>query len=96
VSVLIFTQCTNSSDSDIKLYKSDGIITGYDLRECVCCGGWFIDIADSTYRFYEVPKDSYIFFEVETYPIKVKLDWKKSPTPCMGDEIIVERIKKAN
>lgn len=94
VFALMFIRCTNSSDTHTELYNSDGTITGYDMRECACCGGWFIVIGDTTYRFYELPKGSNIFFELETYPIEVKLDWKKSPTPCMGDEIVVERIKK--
>jgi hypothetical protein len=86
--------CSDTTNSSGNLYKSAGIITSYDYRKCKCCGGWFIDIGDSTYRFLELPKECNINFEKDTLPIAVKLDWKKSTTPCMGDEIIVERMKK--
>ncbi|MFH1052514.1 MAG: hypothetical protein V1779_16470 [bacterium] len=91
---LILLGCDDNTSSNSNLYKSEGVITGYDLRECMCCGGWFIVLADSTYRFNEIPKESNINFEKDTFPISVKLDWKKSPAPCLGDEIIVERMKK--
>lgn len=91
---ITFSDCSNTTDNIGNEYKSIGIITGYDLRECACCGGWFIAISDSIYRFYELPKENNIDFEKDTLPMKVKLDWKKSPSLCIGDEIIVIRIKK--
>lgn len=85
--------CENSSDNN-EYYRYNGIITGYDLMECACCGGWFIKISDSTYRFFDLPEGNNIDFEKDTLPLKVKLDWKKSSSPCLGDEIIIIRIKK--
>lgn len=75
-------------------YRYNGIITGYDLRECVCCGGFFIKIFDITYRFFDLPKENNIDFDKDTLPLKVKLDWKKPSSQCLGDEIILFRIKK--
>jgi hypothetical protein len=75
-------------------YQSKGIITGGDPRDCACCGGWFIEIDTSRYRFNSLPDSSGINLEKETLPLKVKLDWKKSDHICLGDEIIVTRIKK--
>jgi hypothetical protein len=91
--IFLFICCENSSDSE-HYYRYNGIITGYDLRECACCGGWFIRISDTTYRFYDLPKENNIDFEKDTLPLKVKLDWKKSSSPCLGDEIILIRIRK--
>ena len=73
---------------------SDGTITGYDTRECACCGGFFIEIDNVTYRFYDVPPNSELNLQNPTFPIYVKLDWTKDANACLGDEIIVLRIEE--
>lgn len=73
-------------------FKSNGIITGFDIRECSCCGGYFIEIERNTYRFYELPKNSNLNLENPHFPISVRLDWIPDPNACLGDEIIVQRI----
>jgi len=75
-------------------YLSEGTITGPDFRECACCGGWFIDIGGETYRFQELPCSCSLDLMNEEFPLDVFLDWKKDPDGCLGDEIIVYRIKK--
>jgi hypothetical protein len=76
------------------MYHSTGKITGSDMRKCVCCGGWFIDFNDSTYRFYELPDNSDINLENAVFPIVVKLNWSVVNQPCLGDEIAISSIKK--
>jgi len=73
---------------------SNGTITGPDVRECACCGGFFIEIDNVTYRFYDVPPNSELNLMNPTFPIYVKLDWAKDANACLGDEIIVVRIEK--
>ncbi len=73
---------------------SDGTISGYDTRECSCCGGFFIEIENVTYRFYDVPANSNLNLENPSFPIYVKLDWTKDVNACLGDEIIVLRIEE--
>lgn len=76
-------------------YKSVGTITGVDGRFCVCCGGYFIEIDNSQYRFYTLPPGSKIDLEQETFPIKVFLNWENAGTPCGSEEIIeVQDIRK--
>jgi hypothetical protein len=75
-------------------FMSNGIITGYDLRECACCGGFFIDIDKETYRFYEIPENSKLNLDNPDFPVYVKLDWTKDPDACLGDEIFVHRIEE--
>jgi len=75
-------------------YMDSGIITGLDPRDCMCCGGWFIDIRDTMRRFDQVPPDCVIDFNTITYPLQVKLDWKKKDTLCIGDEIRVTRMEQ--
>jgi hypothetical protein len=71
-----------------------GTITGPDLRECVCCGGWYILIGDITYRFYRVPGGSSLDLAHESCPMTVEIEWKKDPDACTGDEIIILYINK--
>ncbi len=73
-------------------YQSKGIITGFDYRKCMCCGGWFIEIEDSTWRFDQVPEGSTVNLDSVDFPFKVYLDWKEKDPKCLGDEIVVTRM----
>src|SRR3970282_2155655 len=83
-----------SCSTEVEEYMDEGTITGYDTRECSCCGGFFIDIGTLTYRFYTVPDNSNLNLENPDFPIYVKLDWKKDENACLGDEIKILRIQK--
>ena len=87
--ILIILSCTTIENDNL----DDGIIKGVDVRECSCCGGYFIEIKDSTYRFYTLPAGSEVKLENPVFPIYVKLEWAKADTVCLGDEIKVLRIK---
>ena len=89
VLLLTFSSCTK----DYK-YQSEGIITGQDGRYCACCGGWFIEIEETTYRFYELPINSGIKLDKDNFPIQVQLNWDLKDNACMGDEIIVSGISE--
>ena len=86
--LLLSISCSMEEDS----YKSSGIITGVDVRECSCCGGYYIDIEGNTYRFYEIPQNSNLKLDNQVFPVYVKLDWNPDPNACLGDEIIITRI----
>lgn len=75
--------------------KVEGSILGVDARLCACCGGYFIKIGEETYRFYEEPSCSDLALEVSDYefPLEVWVDWKADPDACLGDEILLEKIK---
>ena len=90
---MILLMCISSCTEDTNEFMSDGTITGIDFRECFCCGGYFIEINDSTYRFYKLPSGSDVPLENPVFPIYVKLDWAKADTVCLGDEIKVLNIK---
>jgi hypothetical protein len=72
----------------------NGTLTGYDMRECACCGGIFIEIDKSIYRFENLPPNSGIDLTVDTFPINVVVEWHKKSPQCMGDEIIIDKIRK--
>lgn len=90
--ILLFAltfSCTDENDT-----MNEGIITGIDVRECSCCGGFFVEIKDSTYRFYSLPTGSNINLTNNPgFPIYVNLNWKMRDTLCLGDEIIVLKIE---
>ena len=88
--LIIALSCTNVDDQ----YISEGSITSIDIRECSCCGGYFIAIGDSTYRFRDLPPGNNVNLENSSFPIAVKLDWKASANRCLGDEIDVIRIMR--
>jgi hypothetical protein len=94
--ILIFTALLISGCSKEVTPGDEGIITGYDYRKCMCCGGWFIQIQDSTYRFDVVPEDCTIDFENANYPMEVWVKWEEKDPQCLGDEIIVSLLQQKN
>jgi hypothetical protein len=89
--LFIMIACKKENDD----YKSTGTITGNDLRMCVCCGGWIINIDDVQYLIDSIPDNSEIDLTKETFPLKVKLDWQLITNGCSSfNRITVLRIKK--
>ena len=91
--VVFFTACSEEVTND---FSDIGIITGEDMRRCMCCGGWFININSETYRFTELPDDSDLDLFSEEFPLQVKVDWAPDENSCLGDEIIIEKIDIIN
>lgn len=89
--VILLMGCTRENDC-----LDSGTITGLDPRDCMCCGGWFIEIRDTVRRFDQLPEDCTIDFNLVTYPLKVKVEWKKREQLCLGDEIRVSRLELAD
>ncbi|MFT5512903.1 MAG: hypothetical protein ACI8SE_001302 [Bacteroidia bacterium] len=72
----------------------NGIITGQDFRKCACCGGWFVEVGDSTFRFYEIPKTNVLNLDNETLPLEVSIDYTQEDGRCMPDLIVLNKIRK--
>ncbi|MEM8896711.1 MAG: hypothetical protein AAGC85_01340 [Bacteroidota bacterium] len=91
--------CEDESDCPIPncefKEKVEGSILGIDARLCACCGGYFIEIGEETYRFYKEPTCSDLALDVSDYgfPLEVWVDWKADPDACLGDEILLEKVK---
>ena len=87
-----------STESDIvdKTCSTYGIITGYDFRKCACCGGWFVNINQRTFRFLVPPSNTTLDLTNPkvTFPLAVKLNFKRDPNACLGDEILVSCLQK--
>jgi hypothetical protein len=91
--VLVTFLCCQKEDSHI--YKSDGLITGPDIRMCACCGGYYIQIDSITYEFDTLPDNSGIDLQSTSFPLNVKLDWQLSDkVACPATRITISRIKK--
>jgi len=93
-SVIIFIEC---QEDQTNTFQSEGEITGADTRECVCCGGWFIDIDSTTYNFWLLPGNANFSLENATFPIHVNLDWQPDTSACgeIGKLIEITRIERA-
>lgn len=73
-------------------------IVGYDPRMGVCTGGTFIKIDghanpnDPINGYFDI--DSITpSFKINSYPIKVEIDWKIS-SKCFGNYVDISRIKR--
>ena len=78
---------------------SDAIITGTDLRACICCGGLMITFDGETkpytgdFRLISNIATDIGITEKDTYPIYVKVDWKEDTTNVCN-HILITRIAR--
>lgn len=89
VSLLILISCGKKKD-----LMSEGNIIGQDAALCACCGGWFIEIDNNTYRFNNLPEDSELDLMDASFPVSVQLEWIVDSVGCIGDEILINELKK--
>lgn len=88
--VAVFAAC----HKDEHTYQSTGTITGPDYRECICCGGYFIEMNDSTYNFETLPDGTDIDLNTAEFPVPVKLDWSYDRKCGDIQYISISRIEK--
>lgn len=81
-------------DDGLRYCSEPATITGVDYRECVCCGGWFIEIGEETLRAMNLPEAFVQSFDAEDLPLPVYLEWRPVENPCLGDEIKVTCIRR--
>jgi hypothetical protein len=80
-------------------YMNEGIITGYDLRECACCGGPMITFTSdpkpysAEFKLIENEADLGIT-DKDTFPIYVKVDWKESSAGACNRIIITRFVRR--
>jgi len=89
VIILLFCSCEKTN------YKSTGTITGADMAMCACCGGYFIDIEGTQYRFEKSELPAGFTFNDEQLPFSVELDWELKAEACTGfNWIKISKIRK--
>lgn len=97
---MVFWGCKKSADTET--YQSQGIITGYDMRQCASpyCGGLFITIKNDTTR--NAPASYLInstlpglqIDQSTPFPINVSLNWQHDTSiPGINYHIIVTKIR---
>ena len=94
VSTIIFYSCCQNHDDEPESCTEEAVIIGVDSRECFCCGGWFIEIGDDTLRATVLPQTFIFDLDPNEFPLPVFLEWEPEETPCLGDEIEVECIRR--
>ena len=89
---LLLLSCTVKKD---QYYQASGTITGYDLTQCACCGGYLmkIDGSDSIYRFYHFPKGTNV--DSTQFPVKVKFNYLKTSSCGNYPVITFQSVVKA-
>ncbi len=76
-------------------YESNGTITGADMTLCACCGGYFIDISGTQYRFEKSDLPSGFSFEDNLLPLAVELNWDAKTDVCKDfNWIKISKIRK--
>lgn len=83
--LLLFQSCTEKYPD---IAWQDAIITGFDNRECACCGGLMITLTENPVP-YEAPfyqwdkaEDEYKFVDDEGFPIAVQVKFDSLPDHC--------------
>jgi hypothetical protein len=93
--LVLLTTCDKNNKDD---FMAKGVITGFDYRECFCCGGLMINLnSDSTEMFTvdsryidKVPADLKID-STTILPLFIWLDYTDSPANC-GKAIDITRF----
>ena len=79
-------QAIETADNPVK-----AIITGQDMRDCMCCDGWMIKIDSSVYDFNKVPQGCTINLDSAKFPLNVYISWIKDTISC-GNKIILKKL----
>lgn len=94
-SVFSFASCKK------KVYKpqfEDAIITGWDYRKCMCCGGLMITFANdpkpysADFKLISNPNQDLGISDSTTFPMNVKVVWEKDTVRCSGQFIQIKRM----
>jgi len=97
--LISFTLFVYSCNKDEHEYMGEGVITGYDPRDCACCGGLLINLnsssidmfSDSTYQIDKVPGN----FPIDgntIFPVFIRLDYVRTNALC-GKAIDITRFE---
>lgn len=93
---------TNSCNKQIRQegdFMNDAIITGFDYRACVCCGGLMITFNGASKPYsgdFGLISNSAAdigITQTDTFPVNVKVDWKKDVSNVCN-HILITRIAR--
>jgi hypothetical protein len=88
--LLICTVYFSCKKDKVKLFQTEGVITGINVRQCLCvaecpcaCGGLFFHFIDTVYTA-NIPLDNPQIFNFPSnikFPVFVKINWENT-TRC--------------
>jgi len=91
--------CLASCKKDKPVYKSEGVITGYDRRTCAMCGGLMINFNNDTalyspgfYLISNDPKQLGIT-EQTHFPLSISADWQPDTLKKGSNSIVITSFK---
>jgi hypothetical protein len=91
ICTLTILSCQKSTDKDA---LTDAVITGFDIRDCVCCGGLMINFKNDPlpysgefYLVNELPPKPVIDNNTK-FPLYVRVLWKYNDKVCGGAKFI--------
>jgi hypothetical protein len=78
--------------------KNEAVITGYDMTECLCCGGYIISIVNNPpygkdFLTKELPANMQIT-QGSSFPVYVTMEWSVDTTYCDGRFITIHSMKR--
>jgi len=79
---ILFTCTILALGCEKSKFAGTGIIKGQDFALCACCGGYFIEINDISYRFDKSVLPAGFTFSENQLPLTVELNWKLRNTSC--------------
>lgn len=99
ISLIFLVLCTTCNKKEDSGYMGEGVITGFDVRDCACCGGLLINLnssstelySDSTYQIDHVPGNFYIN-AYTGFPVFIRLDYERTNALC-GKTIDITRFE---
>ncbi len=95
LSCMYLTACKK----DKQVYKSEGVITGYDRRTCALCGGLMINFNNDTTLyspgFYIISNDpkQLAITEQTHFPLFISVDWQVDTSKKASNFIVITRFK---
>jgi hypothetical protein len=79
ITPFIISSCNKKANYN---YGNNATIIGEDYRTCPCCGGLKIvfDSNATSFKLVDTSFEKLGFSKTDTFPIKVKIDWKIDTT----------------
>jgi hypothetical protein len=98
--ILILLVILGCRYDDTSRVKYNSIITGYDVRDCACCGGLLINFEDQTQPYQgnyflidNTPSDLGIEAN-STFPIYALVEYLVTSNVCGGNHVHITSFKK--
>lgn len=93
---LVFGSCKKRRYNPV---LREAVITGYDYRKCLCCGGLMINFSNdpvpynAPFRLISNPPSYFGFTDSTKFPVYIKVFTAEDQTRCPGSYVIVRSFE---